>query len=157
MSHDVPWERVDGQPLSVFDAADELSGQGSGKLALLYARVFGAPFMEYQGLVLLSGTLELDDGATARLEGELTDGRWDRSEIEQRFNFYELGMLIGDVNGLDECDYMSLAHMVARIWRARLHAEFSGKRFVVDVVVAGEKDGHELGIVFYQYAGGGHS
>lgn len=132
-----------------FNAFDCIHAFGSGREALLYARLFWPDFVEFRDMVFLNTTVESEDDKR-RIEDALD--RYERSLVntEQSFNVVEIPSLFGRRLGdTDEEEDRLLANLIAEVWNCRLRSLFPNRCFETRVLEA-EETGGEIAVVFYQ-------
>ena len=135
-----------------FEAFDFIHAFGSGREALLYARLFWPEFIEFRGMVLLKATIETDDDRR-RAEGAFEKYNSDVVETEQSLNLVEIPHLFGRrIGEADDEEDRLLAEIVAEVWRCRLKTLFPDRHFVVGILEA-EDTGGEIAVMFSQERG----
>jgi hypothetical protein len=153
-----PPEPRDGRPpdrISVlnidFDLIPaRLIDASAGERALLYSRIFWPSFVEIEGMVFLEGTFE-DESDMRRLREAIERYSGDPESVEESFNFHELDLLFGGLQGTSAEDDDLLAERLTAMWKARLRDLFSNRQFLVEVVRPDPSEGHELGVVFHEH------
>jgi hypothetical protein len=130
-----------------FGLFDFIHALGSPIDALLYSALFWPEFLEIDGAIVASDTIE-EEADLARLRASVHERGV--VETEKRFNLREFSGLFG--NGLAEIDddqAQVLLGRLAEMWRCRLAARLPERRFAVEVWSPDETGG-DLGVVFYQ-------
>ena len=131
-----------------FNVLNFVGAYGSPLLALAYAKLFWADFVEFKEMIFLADNLSED--AKEKIE-ELLDNNYKNKEIEKSFNLIEVpsgifGKNAGDT--YDEEDYQ-LAEILKQIWACKLEIDFPTKEFQIEVL-SPEDTGGEVGIAFFQ-------
>jgi hypothetical protein len=131
-----------------FNVLDFVGAYGSPLLALAYAKLFWADFVEFKEMIFLSDNLS-DDGKE-KIE-ELLNNDYKNQVIEKSFNLIEVpsdifGKNAGDT--YDEEDYQ-LAKILKQIWTCKLEIDFPTKEFQIEIL-SPEETGGEVGIIFFQ-------
>jgi len=115
-----------------FNEFDFMHAFGSGREALLYARLFWPQFVEYNDMVFLSSTAEGPEDKR-RIDETLRSYGGDRVKTEESFNVVEIPILFGrriaettEEEVLDGVDYGSMARpFAASLSKPRLSNEDS--------------------------------
>jgi hypothetical protein len=100
-------------------------------------------------MVFLEGTFE-DEADSLRLREAIERYGGDLGRVEQSFNFHELDLLFGGLQGTSQDDDEWLAERLTAMWKARLRDLFPNREFLVEVVRPEPSEGHELGVIFYE-------
>jgi hypothetical protein len=114
-----------------FAALDYVHKYGRASWALLMANLFLPEFCELDGSVLLSTAVE-GEHSRSRFFDAVSSSSTSRSDLEQSFNFVEIGYLF-DSNGrdVDESGDQCLRECIAEAWRRSLAAKFPHRTFDV--------------------------
>jgi hypothetical protein len=120
------------------DSWDQLHASGLVADALRYADLFWPSFVERNGMVFLVEEAEVQPDLR---DPEETLKRFggDKSEMERRFNLIEVAMLFADGVEADDDALDQVAAMLRDMWQAKLHRDFPGREFVVEIL-EGELD-----------------
>jgi hypothetical protein len=133
-----------------FRPLDFVYAEGSPVEALLYSSLFWPALVEVDGAILLRAAVE-DDDELARIRAVVRERG--PVEAERRFNMWEFSDLFGSGLGdIDDGQAELLMTRLAEMWRSRLHAQFPGRRFALEVL-APEDTGGDIAILFYQGEG----
>ena len=133
-----------------FRPLDFVYALGSPRDALLHSALFWPELLEVEGAILLRATVE-DDDELARVRAVVRERG--PVETERRFNLWEFSDLFGHgLADIDDDEAELLMTRLAEIWRCRLHAQFPGRRFAVQVL-APEDTGGDIAILFHQSEG----
>lgn len=137
-----------GQDTRGFNFFDFLHAHGSPLDALFYSRLFWPQFVEINGMIFMSETIE-DDGDRSRLDDALKRYGGDKTKTEQSFNVIEIPSLFGKSlsETTDEEDFM-LAQQWAEMWQHRLQSAYPNRKFTLQILSA-EDTGGETRVIFY--------
>jgi hypothetical protein len=131
-----------------FNVLDFVGAYGSPLLALAYAKLFWADFVEFKEMVFLAD--KLSEEAKEEIE-ELLENNYKNQEIEKSFNLIEVPSSIFGKNAgdtYDEEDYR-LAETLKQIWSCKLEIDFPTKEFQFEVLSPEDTSG-EAAIIFFQ-------
>lgn len=134
--------------------SDFLWAFGSPVDAMMYLRLFWPDFVQFEGMVFRSESLEDEEDRRLIREG-LKRCAGDKTETEKSFNIVEVPTSLfgrGAAESSDELDTL-LTEKIVELWSCRLAFMFPRQEFVVEAVPPEENCG-ELGVTFYTRRGG---
>ncbi len=116
-----------------FSVADFAYARGSVLDALVYLSIIWPRFVEISGLVLRDVDVETDEDRERVREA--LDRLRSKIDVEQSFNWVDVGVLFAPRNGVSTSDEdLLLAESLCQTWNAKLRRDFPGRSFTVEVI-----------------------
>ena len=132
-----------------FNEFDFIHAFGSGREALLYARLFWPQFVEYKDMVFLSSTAG-DPEDKRRIDEALRSYGGDRVKTEESFNVVEIPILFGRrIAETNEEEDRLLAELIMEAWHGRLRFLHPNRDFQTRILEPDDTGG-EIAVLFSQ-------